>query len=275
MVAPPNVRPEPPRRGKDGPYIIPDAKTGEKRYWTRATTFASAVEDDFRLNLWKTRMTAVGLARRPDLYAGVAAVEDPQSDDGKRKLDALCEQAKEFAGASTGSNLGTALHAFTQQLDMGRRPAVPAPWDKDVAAYEELIGLHGIDISPNYVERVVTVPFVKVAGTMDRLVRWNADNFVLDVKTGADLSYAMNKIAIQLALYAHAETVYDVESNRHFPMPKVDKERALVVHLPAGKATATLYEVDIRTGWQMAMVCSTVREYRKRKDLAHPLVVVS
>jgi hypothetical protein len=51
-------------------------------------------------------------------------------------------------------------------------------------------------------------------------------------------------------------------------MPEVDQSEALVMHLPVGEARCDLYMVDIAAGWEMASVCGTVRDWRKRKNLA-------
>src|SRR5215472_1429035 len=118
------LRPEP-ERDRYGRYILPDPKTGKRRSWTRATTWAQTIADTYALNQWQKRMVALGLAQRPDLLAQVATVLEPD--------------AEEHAGASQRSNLGTALHSFLEHLDLGREVQVPEPWDQDVAAYRQTL----------------------------------------------------------------------------------------------------------------------------------------
>src|SRR5690606_13825675 len=89
-----------------------------------------------------------------------------------------------------------------------------------------------------------------------------------DVKTGKDLKYGFNEIAIQLALYAHADAICNGAEGVYEEMPDVRKDVALVVHLPAGKKRADLYGVDIETGWQGAELCAKVREWRKLRGVA-------
>ena len=269
-----DARPEP-KRDRFGRYLMPHPTTGKTQAWTRATTFASSVADTFGLTKWQVRMAARGLASRPDLLAGVAAVADPEGSDGKRALDKLCESAKEAAGASSRATLGTALHSFTEAHDLGRPVTVPEPYDADVAAYAAAMAQAGAAIDPAHVERIVCLPDLGVAGTFDRLVSIGGRLVVADLKTGRDLSYAWTEIAIQLALYANAATIYDAVTGAHEPMPAVDKDKALVMHLPVGEATCTLHEVDIAAGWEMAQVCATVRAWRKRRDLARPLAVTA
>lgn len=266
-MAPPS-RPEP-ERDHQGRYLIPDPVTGEKRSWTRATTWASTVAETFALEKWGLRMAARGLAARPDLITGVAAVLDPDTKDGKQKLDRLIERAQEIAKASERSTLGTALHSFCEAHDLGRElPHIPAPFDADLDAYRK--AMTAVKVSRNYIEKIGVVRELGVAGTMDRVVAFHHGRLPLigDIKTGRDLSYSWTEIAIQLALYAHANTVYDPATGEHRPMLEVNQAKALVVHLPAGEARCTLYLVDIAAGWEMAAICGRVREWRARKDLA-------
>lgn len=267
----PPARPEP-ERDRFGRYVIPDPVTGEKRTWTRATTWASTVADTFGLTKWELRMTAIGLARRPDLLTGVAAVLDPDSKDGKKALDRLVDRAKEAALASQRATLGTALHSFCEAHDSGREVAlIPPPFDRDIETYKRTMS--AVKVSRNYIEKIGVISELGVAGTMDRVVAFHQGRLPLigDIKTGRDLSYSWTEMAIQLALYAHADTVYDPVEKQHRPMLEVDQEKALVVHLPAGEARCQLHLVDIAAGWEMAQVCGRVRNWRARKDLAAPL----
>ncbi len=274
-LVPPPARPEP-ELDRHGRYRIPDPVTGEERSWVRATTWAKTVSDLHALNGWEKRMVALGLAQRPDLLLRVAAVPDPNSTSGRGQLDRIIDQAREHAKASARANLGTALHAFAESLDLGRPlPEIPPPFDRDIAAYRN--AMVAVEVSRNYVERICVVRELGVAGTMDRLVRFKHGRDgrrlpkTADLKTGADLRHSWNEIAIQLALYAHADTVYDPITRQHHPMLEVNQETALVVHLPAGEGRCTLYLVDIADGWEMARLCAAVRAWRDRRDLAQLL----
>lgn len=274
-LAPPPARPEP-ERDRYGRYRITDPVTGEERSWVRATTWANTVADLHALHGWEKRMVALGLAQRPDLLLRVAAVAEPDSTTGKGQLDRLVDQAREHAKAGARANLGRALHAFTESCDLGRPlPEIPPPYDRDVAAYRKAMA--AVEVSRNYVERICVVRDLGVAGTMDRLVRFKHGRdgrrlpMIGDLKTGSDLKYSWNEIVIQLALYAHADTIYDPATREHHPMLEVNREQALVVHLPAGEGRCTLYLVDIAAGWEMAQLCGAVRAWRDRKDLAQVL----
>ncbi len=261
----PELRPEP-KRDRYGRYLIPDPETGKERGWTRATTFAKSLSDTFGLTKWELRMAALGLAKRSDLLAQVATVVDPDDRDAKRMLDGIVEQAKEAAGSTARRNLGTALHAMTEHLDAGRTFVVPAAHAADLAAYQA--ATTGLHVDPAHIERIVTVGRYGVAGTFDRLVTLPDGRLVVaDLKTGGSLA-GRAEWAIQLALYANANTLWDQVAGVHEAMPEVDKTQALVIWLPAGEARCELHMVDIAAGWAMAESCETVRNWRKRRDLS-------
>jgi hypothetical protein len=277
-LAPPPARPEP-ERDRYGRYRITDPVTGEERSWVRATTWAKTVSDLHALHGWEKRMVALGFAQRPDLVLRVAAVADPDSSAGKTELDRLIDRAREHAKAGARANLGTALHAFAESLDLGRPlPQIPPPFDRDIAAYRKAMA--AVEVSRNYIERICVIRDLGVAGTMDRVVRFTHGPggkrlpLIGDIKTSADLKHSWNEIAIQLALYAHADTIYDPITREHHPMLEVNQEQALVVHLPAGEGRCTLHLVDIAAGWEMARLCGAVRAWRDRKDLAQVLAQV-
>lgn len=256
------ARPEP-SRDRYGRYLLPQPAGKDKGY-TRATTVAKTLSDTYGLTRWQVRMTAQGLTQRPDLFARVASA----AGDAK-SLDQICEQAKEAAAASSGANVGTALHAFTEAVDAGRPVTIPAPWNADVAAYTAALQAADVAVDPAYIETVLALHALEVAGTMDRLVTMpDGRSLIADLKTGKDLSYGWGEIAIQLALYAHADEVYDYATGHYRPMPEVDRSEALVMHLPAGQARCDLYLVDIAAGWEAVEIAMRVRSWRKRRDLA-------
>jgi hypothetical protein len=253
-----------PRHDRWGRYILPDPTTGEERTWTRATTWAKVIADTENLTRWKMRMVAKGVASRRDLHA--LASSTPLT--AKKKFDGIAKDAMEAAGGSEGRNLGEALHTFTEQVDRGEQPEVPYEWQGDLKAYTATLSEAGIFALTNYIERIVVCQAFGVAGTLDRIVKWDPELFVGDVKTGADLSWSWGEIAVQLALYANADLMWT--GTEYEPMPAVDRDKALVVHLPIGKGRCELYWVDISAGWAAAQLCGDVKAWRKRTNLARP-----
>ena len=261
-----DTRPEP-KRDRWGRYLITHPDTGKEVAWTRTTTFAKTLADTFGLTQWELRMATLGLAKRADLLAQASTVLDPDDPDAKKLLNDIARQAKEAAGSSVRATLGTALHTMTEHIDAGRDFEVPDAHRADLDAY--LAATASLVIDPEHIERIVTVPDYMVAGTLDRLVVHDGRLMVADLKTGRSLA-GMGEYAIQLALYANADTMWDPATGTHEPMPDVDKERALIIWLPAGEARCELHEVDIAAGWAMAATCETVRAWRKRRDLSRP-----
>lgn len=269
--AAPAAAPAKVKHDRFGRYLLPDPETGKERAWTRATTIARTLVDEYNLTRWKLRQVAKGMALRPDLVAGAAAA-DPEEDKGT--LDDIAEKAMERAGSSTGGTLGTALHNFTKRLDRGE-PAgslgVPAALTPDMAAYVDTMNRHRLRVRPETVERIVVLPELGVAGQLDRLVGQPpgqtkaAALAVLDLKTAKSVDYSGLEIAIQLAIYAHAPLMWDPVRQAYEPMPEgVDRDRALVLHLPAGKAHGEVYGVPLIEGWEYVHLAMRVREARNR-----------
>lgn len=262
-------------RDRWGRYLLPDPVTGEERAWTRVSTVARALADEYNLTKWKLRQVAKGMALRPDLVAGAAAA-DPEAD--KDTLNKIAEKAMERAGSSAGATLGTALHTFTQRLDRGEPAAslgVPEALIGDMRAYVDTMKRHRLRVQPEHVERIVVLPELGVAGTLDRIVSQPpgqtkaAPRAVLDLKTakpddnGGLSTFSMLEIALQLALYSHAPLMWNPVTRTYEPMPAdVDKDRALVLHLPVGKAHGALYGVNIIEGWEYAQLAMKVRAAR-------------
>ena len=250
-----------------GRYMIVPTGGGKPVAHTRATTHAKTLDDHFALEQWSERMVALGLSRRPDLLAGVAAARD----DDRDRIDALVRDAKAAAEAHKGANIGTALHSFTERLDLGelKLAQVPEPWLANITAYAEMMKREQLHL--DVIEAVVVVPELTVAGKLDRIVIRNGRRYILDVKTQQSL-YGLATISIQLALYAHAETMYDQATGTHTPMPEVDQQLAFVAHCPAGHGTCELIAVDIDTGWHGALLAQHVRAFRRAK-VQRPLPV--
>ena len=245
--------------------LLPGAKKPEP--FTRVTTVAKTLSGQEALSEWKARMVAEGACLRPDVLAQYAA-SLPSTPENKALQNGLCESLKEAAAASSGANLGDALHSMTARIDRGEKFRPLPPHDVSIKAYQECLQRHGVQILPEYVEQTVVLPGLKVAGSFDRLIQKAGRCFIFDLKTGKDLSYSWTEIAIQLSLYAHAEYLYDWDTQTCSPMPEVDQKIGLVLWLPAGKAEASLHVVDIVAGWEAAQTAMAVRAWRTRKDLA-------
>ena len=235
------------------PLVIPP-NGGRPVAYTRCTTFVDALEDKYNLQKWQNRMTAIGLADRPDLLLAVNAHRDD-----KRKLDGICSDAQEAAKAHAKATVGTALHALTEQLDRGAEiPTVPEAYVADLAAYTEATK----DLQPVHIERFCVLDSWKIGGTPDRVVKYKGKHYIADLKTGT-IEYGMGKIAMQLAVYARS-MLYDVATGER-TAHDAEIDKGIVIHLPAGQGKAELYWVDLLAGWEGVRMARWVRDWRKRK----------
>lgn len=264
------------KRDRYGRYLLPDPITSEERTWTRATTIAKTLADEYHLTRWKMRKVAKGIAVRPDLIAGAAAADEEEDKD---TLNSIAEQAMDAAEARSGANFGTALHGFTHRLDRGEpleSLRAPDPLNADLSAYQAFLRKQRLTCEA--VECTVVLPEFGIAGTFDRIVGQptgvaKASPYsVLDLKTAKSLDFGWLEHVIQLAIYANATHIWDRKTGTYRPMPvDVDKSRALLLHLPVGKAMPTLYGLDIIKGWRYVKLALAVRDARneaKRKGFA-------
>lgn len=245
------------------PLITPEAG-GKPVAYTRVTTFVDCVEDKYNLQKWMQRMVATGLSMRPDLALAVAAHKDT-----KTKLDKICDEAREAAASSAAATTGTALHALTEQVDRGLEVVgVPEAAVADIAAYRAAT----VDLHPIHIEQMCVLDPWKVAGTPDRVVKYQGKRYISDLKTGS-IEYGVAKIAAQLSMYSRARC-YDVATGKRTPHD-AELDKGIVVHLPAGQATCTLYWVDLLAGWDVVQVARRVRQTRALKfdDFAEPFTV--
>ncbi len=254
-------RPEPDRDRWGRYLIIPDgAKKAEGH--TRATTVAGALESRYALEQYGKRQVLLGVAARPDV---VTRVQSARPDD-KQLLNQLVETCEGAAKNDAKANIGSALHAGCETVDLGGTHSLSPPYDDDIAAWQKTIEASGITIIRDLVEQICVLPDHKIAGTFDRIIELGTYRYVLDLKTGS-VEYSWAKNAVQLAIYAHAATLYDPTTKKHRPMPQVEQDLALIAHLPAGQGRCDLYWLDIRAGWEAFSHSMWAREWQRRDDL--------
>jgi hypothetical protein len=267
------------RRDRWGRYLVVPPEGGKPVGYTRATTVAKALDDQANLLTWSNRMTALGLAQRPDLLALVQAA-DP---DDRAELNKVCERAKEAGGATARRDLGTALHSMIERSHADPTFIVPEPYAGDVAAVKAAIDAAGYDVVVELSEAMVVLDRHRIAGTSDLTLRRRCDGVlrIADIKTGAASSIAYGHLAwsIQLAIYAHADALYsqgaapDGMEDVRLPMRDVDHATALIVHVEPGSARCDLHVLDIAAGAEALELAVTVRDWRKRKGLLVPMMI--
>jgi hypothetical protein len=205
------------------------------------------------------RMAAIGLTIRSDLLLAINA-----SQDDKMAINKYIEDAMEVAGASRAATIGTALHAFTERMDLGQDIGpVPSEWAGDLRAYEQATK----QLNKIFIEQFTVLDKFKIAGTPDRVVELNGERFIADIKTGR-IDHP-NNIAMQLAIYANG-LPYDVATATRSSWGDVNKDKAIIIHLPAGTGLCKLVWIDIAEGWKGVQFAMKVRAWRDKKGLATP-----
>jgi hypothetical protein len=250
-----------------GRYKISDPASGKERGYTRVTTIAKVLDDSSSLADWKTRMAITGIVQRADLLAQASTALDDRS-----KLNKIANDAIEAAGAFSRANLGTALHSITQQIDLGMKPQVLAGLQSDIETYVASIAAWDFGMRKEWIEVLLINDEFEYAGTADRIVTTRDGKIcIFDLKTGTDLSYSFGSIAVQLAMYANADWIYDWKTGERTALPEgLDMKEGIICHLPAGEANCKFYTVDLEAGWEAAKMSFATRNWRKRKDLFKP-----
>jgi hypothetical protein len=212
-------------------------------------------------------MAITGIVQRADLLAQAST-----SLDDRSRLNKIANDAIEAAGAYSRANLGTALHSITQQLDLGMKPQVLEGLKADIETYVASIAAWDFGMRKEWIEVLLINDEYEYAGTADRIVTTRDGKIcIFDLKTGTDLSYSFGSIAVQLAMYANADWIYDWKTGERTALPAgLDMKEGIICHLPAGEATCKFYTVDLEAGWEAAKMSFDTRNWRKRKDLFKP-----
>jgi hypothetical protein len=242
--------------------------------YARATTVAKALDDTSNLAAWGKRMTALGLAVRPDLLAMIQTTDTTD----KKALDRLCDSASEAGGATARRDLGTALHKMFEQscITPGYQP--PPTYAADIQAIHTTLREAGLQVVDECSELMVVLDRYQIAGMADLVVERVSDGelFIADLKTGSSVAYGALGWAIQLAIYANANNIYlqgpeaDGSADARAPMVDVNKQQALIIHCQPESGACDLHTLDIGKGFEALETAISVREWRKQKKLLLP-----
>jgi hypothetical protein len=271
MTTPVFVPVEIPRDHFKRPKIIP-AAGGKPVAYTRCTTFVGCLEDNYNLQRWSERHIAKGFGLQPNL-AGAAAITDD-----KNTLNKLVEDAKDAAEIWRAALHGSTVHALTERLDRGQPiPAVGEVGYVDDAGHIGIVtegmlasleayrqAMAGFKML--HIERFCVLDTLKIGGTPDRVVSFNGEAYIADVKTGS-IEWGTLKMAMQLAVYARS-FLYD-PANGGREVHGASTTRGIIIHLPAvddpAEARCDLHWIDIETGWKKVLIARDVREARGLK----------
>lgn len=276
------------RRDQWGRLLVVPPGGGDPVGYTRVTTVAKTLDDGGGLAPWKAAMTACGLMMRPGLRAQWEALISAHNgrpwyagEQAKAACKRLVEESAEAGGASDRRDQGLSVHAILAMLDRDASmpPFLTPDTERDIEAYVNALAAHGVIVMPEFVEITGVLDHFQVGGTFDRIVR--VEGFPLpmiaDLKTGEDLTYSGGSFSVQLGGYSRFDSIYEQgrtpADDVRKPMPKVDQERGLIIHLPAGSGRCELHVVDLEAGWAGFQLSMQVRGWRKRKNLLTPITM--
>lgn len=270
----PNIRGFEVERDRYGRYVLPNPETGERRSYTRATTFAAALKDadSGHIGAWKDRELIKGLVRYPQLVEGLQAELIGTSSEWKLKqaMADIAENARIAAGSADKREFGQAVHGWTEYIDHLGAPfsEVPQMFQAHVAAYENALAEQGIVVIPEYVERIVYNPATETVGTLDRIFQLPDGQLVIgDIKTSSNISFAWLEISAQMATYADALYMLSQDGQTWEPMPPVSRDTAVIIHVPGLPDNRDVYAevvtINLEPGRNALMVAGDVRAARR------------
>lgn len=233
------------------------------------SAIAKVPDDTNALTGWKLRQVALGIASDPDKFL----TEVSAHSDDKESLDGICQQAIDAAGGGSGRDRGTALHLITEKLDAGIDLFDTPMVVETRRVWNQLLADYGLTVVHS--EGVVVHPDMKIAGRFDRIVRdASGQQYVLDIKGGADADKYVHAHCVQLWLYASAPLMADLpvgdtdfEVTEFNPMPTVSQELGLIAHIPI-EGEARIIAIDIAAGGRcFDDVIKPIWGWRSRRDL--------
>jgi hypothetical protein len=241
------------RDGWGRPKILQaDGKT--RKAYTRCTTFVDCIEDKYNLQRWQLRQAAKGFSLRGDLTLAVAST-DPED---KKALDRLVDDALDAAQTGAAANKGTALHKLTELIDRGL--PLPTGLPNETIADLEAYRAATADLKVLHIEQQTVLDTMQIAGTPDRIVAYEGERYITDLKTGG-IEYGTGKIAAQLAVYSRSH-LYDVATGAR-DIHGASTTRGIIVHMRPGSAVCELHWIDLEAGWEYVKDAERVRNRRK------------
>lgn len=279
--------PDPPRASATydgwGRYKLPSPSTGRPTGYTRATTVASTLDDTYNLSRWARRETvrhvidaqgSAGESRRQFM-----TLRDALAEENKGAVDSALDALDELGGGKDAAELGTAVHAWLEAVDIGQiLPAdVPPQFQPYVTNYRTVLARYGLTPVPEYAERVVLNDNGEetIAGTLDRIYRVEATGELIlgDVKTSKTLEYGYLAHSVQLAIYSHANWMLKADGTGWEPMPELSREYGLIMHVPSNQPERSeAVTMDLAYGLSSLAVSLDVRRRRKEAKKMVPFV---
>lgn len=256
-------KPSYPEREPSRPRAV-NPRTGKEQSWTRASTFASALDNPYGLMKRDGRNIVMGISARPDL--ATMALAGALRDD-VAKVDEVIATAKEVMASSAAANLGTAAHAAITRAWQFPDEPVPEPYVALVRNFAAALKTEGLTIRAA-ARKVMNIGLNSI-GELD-LVLEEADGSLVvgDMKSG-NLEQAKRKFSVQLALYDGAECwINDDGSLEPIEPNALAHSHAVIIHLDLEHNAVSLYRVDLRIGRYGAGLAEQIRQWHTLDPLS-------
>jgi hypothetical protein len=186
----------------------------EKRVaYSRPSTLGKDLDTGKSLVPWEQSMVAIGLVKKPNLYARIQAIVARgggwKSD--KVQLQRIMSDAKEAADWKGQADRGSAIHDFCDAAEQGTldHDLVPEHLRGPVFWYEENVVPKLTYLATECfvaVDRLVELPGrepikLRAAGSIDRVCEYKGKRYIVDIKSGRDDEFRTG-VCGQLWLYS-------------------------------------------------------------------------
>ena len=267
-----DVEPAPQALVTGGRYRLPNRDgSHHPGGWMRATNLASALSDQRALMIWEAERILLGVRARPDLVDELSVMDVYAMEPAilRKELGRLVELAKQYAKADEGARRGRARHDMVERWHTaGVETGTPA-MRAQLSSYRAVLDAHGLVAVPGLQERVIIVEELNVAGRLDTVLedtaasmaRGNPDWRIADLKTQRAF-WSLMEVRAQLAIYAHADAMWNEETGRYEDMPPVDQELGHVMWMPKDRPEdwpadhaydVQVLDIDLVKGWSTAL----------------------
>lgn len=240
-----------------GRYRIPNRDgTPHKGGWTRVTNLSSSLSDAYALRTWEIRQILMGMHARTDYMERLAAtnVHDMEPAELRKFLDSLAKNCKEASKSDEGARRGTARHDMVEHWHGTGGELGTEQMRRQLSAYRQALTDHRLTPVPGMQEIVVIIPEMDAAGRVDNIL-WDelsGQQHIADLKTQKRW-WTLLEVRCQLALYAHAEAIYDPTAGTFVDMPPVDQETGFALWMPRDSTDVQIMNIDLVKGWQTAL----------------------
>jgi hypothetical protein len=234
------------------------------------TAVAKIPTDQYAINKWHERMTAIGTAIDPNIRENIA-----RHIDNKDALNDLCEEAKKIAKAHHAADRGSQMHRVLELVLLDQEHKLLTDQQRaDAEVLKRTLDHYHLTPYDYLTEQFVAWPHYTLCGRFDAVLEKPGGALILtDLKSGPNAITYPHSVSVQLALYARAPHISDnihtqgdkstVTDWREMPQ-RLDYRRGYVLLVEPDAKIGTLHEIDIEHGWAAAQMALHIIEWRKQ-----------